>query len=141
MFTLGYNSINTHIINNKSLFVANIFQLLFNNSELITMKIINTQKIVFIIYGMGLMLDHLTTNIGVKFFGLKESNELTFFLIKNGLWAYVDILLFISVVLLIRTYWDILTLKGNKFILAFPLISGSVRMFAGIWNMVTLLNI
>ena len=105
------------------------------------MKIINTQKIVFIIYGMGLMLDHLTTNIGVKFFGLKESNELTFFLIKNGLWGYVDILLFISVVLLIRSYWDILTLKGNKFILAFPIISGSVRMIAGIWNMVTLLNI
>jgi hypothetical protein len=90
---------------------------------------------------MGLMLDHLTTKIGVNLFELKEANELTFFLIKNGLWVYVDTLLFISVISLIRIYWDKLTMKGNKFIIVFPLISGSVRMIAGIWNMVTLLNI
>lgn len=105
------------------------------------MKILESKNIVFIIYSVGVILDHLTTNIGVNVFGLKETNILTFFLIENGLWVYVDILLFISVISIISLLWDRLTTRSNNFILVFPLLSGFVRMIVGMWNMVILLNI
>lgn len=105
------------------------------------MKILNIQRIVFIIYGIGLILDHLTTTAGISVFRLQETNQLTFSLIRNGLWMYLDILLFISIILIIRLYWYRLTTEDNNIILVFPFISGFVRIIAGIWNIVILLNI
>ena len=98
------------------------------------MKLCNLKKIVTIIYLIGITLDHLTTKIGVSVFGLKESNALTGFLIENGLWVYVDIILFLSIIAIINLISDRMA-TSNKALLFFPLLSGFTRMTAGIRNL------
>jgi len=104
------------------------------------MKLCNLKNVVFSIYILGVILDHLTTNIGISVFGLKESNIFTRFLIENGLWVYIDIILFISFISLISLYSDKLTVKINRVILIFPFISGFMRVMTGMWNMIILLH-
>jgi len=105
------------------------------------MKFYNLENIVFSIYGVGVILDHLTTNIGMSVFRFKESNIFTCYLIENGLWVYVDIILFISFICIISLFSDKLTAKNNKMVLIFPLVSGFLRMMAGMWNMIILFNL
>ncbi len=105
------------------------------------MKPGHLKNIVFSIYVAGVFLDHLTTNIGMSVFGLKESNIYTQFLIENGLWVYVDIILFISFISLISIFSDKLTAKINRVFLLFPFISGFMRAMAGMWNLVILLHL
>ena len=105
------------------------------------MRLCSIKNIVFSIYAAGVFLDHLTTNIGMNVFGLRESNIFTRFLIENGLWLYVDILLFISFVLIISLFNDEVTDKINRVVLVFPFISGFIRAMAGMWNIVILLHL
>ena len=72
---------------------------------------------------------------------MRESNIFTRFLIENGLWLYVDILLFISFVLIISLFNDEVTDKINRVVLVFPFISGFIRAMAGMWNIVILLHL
>lgn len=102
------------------------------------MKFHILKKMVFSLYGFGILLDHITTNIGLNVFKIEESNIITFFLIENGLWMYVDLILFIFVILLLRFFSDKLTARSNMVVLIFPFLSGLIRMIAGIWNMVIL---
>lgn len=96
------------------------------------------KKMVFSLYGFGILLDHITTNIGLNVFNIEESNIITRLLIENGLWMYVDLILFVFVISLIRFFSDELTARSNIVVLIFPFLSGLIRMIAGIWNMVIL---
>ena len=96
------------------------------------------KKMVISLYGFGILLDHITTNIGLNVFTIEESNIITYFLIENGLWMYVDLILFVSVISLLRFVSNKLTEKSNIVVLIFPFLSGLIRMIAGIWNMVIL---
>jgi len=102
------------------------------------MKFYNLKNVVFSIYSVGVMLDHLTTNIGMSVFRFKESNIFTCYLIEKGLWVYVDVILFISFICIISLFSDKLTAKSNKVVLIFPLVSGFLRMMAGMWNLIIL---
>jgi len=96
------------------------------------------KKMVVSFYGFGILLDHITTNVGLNVFKIKESNIITHFLIENGLWMYVDLILFVFVISLLRFVSDKLTERSNMVVLIFPFLSGLIRMIAGIWNMVIL---
>jgi uncharacterized membrane protein len=90
--------------------------------------------ITFSIYGLGVIVDHVTTVIGIKYFGLIESNKITGYLIENGVWAYIDITLCIFFVMIINFLCAKHGHDEFKFILCFPLLSGFIRIFAGMWN-------
>jgi len=131
------NNYNTNMIH---LYIVNGFLLHVTVIELRTMKLYSLKNIVFSIYSVGVILDHLTTKIGINFFHFKESNIFTCYLIENGLWIYVDVILFISFILIISFFNDLLTAKSNKMVLIFPLVAGSLRMMAGMWNIILLVN-
>ena len=95
------------------------------------------KNIVFSFYSAGVILDHLTTSMGMSV-GLKESNMFTCYLIENGLWVYADITLFIILIAIINFFNDKLAPKNSRAVLIFPLLSGFMRMVAGALNMVLL---
>jgi len=99
------------------------------------------KKMVISFYGFGILLDHITTNIGLNVFKVEEINIITFFLIENGLWMYVDLILFVFVISLLRFFSDKLTARNNMVVFIFPFLSGLIRMIVGIWNMVILYHL
>ena len=86
----------------------------------------------FLLIG-GLILDHLTTFIGINYYNLYETNFIARILMKLGLWSYADLLICISLIMVLR-----LTLQKYthlKIILIFPLTSGIIRTIVGISNL------
>jgi len=84
-------------------------------------------------YGLAVIVDHLTTNIGINHYNLAESSAFTLYLIEKGVWSYVD---FTIVIFTIATTQFLIkhTNVEKKIALFFPLISGVIRFLAGILN-------
>jgi len=87
----------------------------------------------FSFYGLAVLVDHLTTNIGINHYGLAESNAFTLYLIEKGVWSYVDFTMVICTIAV--THFLIKhTRVEKKMALFFPLITGVIRFLAGILN-------
>jgi len=89
---------------------------------------------IFSFYGLSIMLDHLTTRIGISRIDLVESNPLTLLLMERGAWLYVDAAIFVG---LIYTTHHLMgrSRNENKLFLLFPLVTGIVRLVAGVSNL------
>lgn len=83
---------------------------------------------------LGVTLDNFTTKLGISNFNLYESNYITKSLMDLGLWSYFDILLCATFIIFSYKAYRILLQKQNKYMFIFPLISGSIRLLVGVWN-------
>ena len=86
----------------------------------------------FSFYSLSIVIDHITTNIGISN-GLVESNTVTHYLIEAGLWSFFDLAICMCLVLATHIF-IVYTRSEYKFVLFFPLITGVIRLLAGMWN-------
>jgi len=84
---------------------------------------------------LGLMLDHLTTKLGIINHNLYESNYFARTLMEIGIWGYVDILLCILFICVTYQSYRILLEKKHSFMFFFPFISGFIRILIGVRNL------
>jgi hypothetical protein len=84
----------------------------------------------------GLILDHLTTFVGINYYNLYETNFIARVLMDLGLWSYTDLFICISLILVLRI--TLQKYENLKIILVFPLISGIIRTLVGISNLLLL---
>ena len=84
---------------------------------------------------MGTLGDQLTTRIGLSMSGLCEANPLPAFLMKCRLWLPFDVLIVALAIglpaLFIRRY----STESRWACLSLPLIFGSTRLLATVWNL------
>jgi hypothetical protein len=81
----------------------------------------------------GLILDHLTTFIGINYYNLYEANLIARILMEFGLWSYTDLIICISLIIVLR--FTLQKYNNLKIILIFPLTSGIIRTIVGVSNL------
>jgi hypothetical protein len=102
-------------------------------------KIERVEIITYYLLIGGLILDHITTIIGLEYYNLYETNLIVRILIEKGLWSFVDVFICASLIILLR-----LSLKRSKkynSIILLPLFSGIVRILVGISNLFIIYSI
>jgi hypothetical protein len=99
----------------------------------------NIEGIAYKLVTLGIILDHLTTRIGLLNPKIKEFNPFTVTLSQRGLWLPFDIfMLYISVCLPLFIIQKT-NLAGRKVILLFPLLFGVARLGAALHNIALIL--
>ena len=98
----------------------------------------NLRYATFSFYSLAVLVDHLTTNIGINHYGLAESNAFTLSLIEKGVWSYIDFTMVICTVAATH-YLLKYTRVEEKVALFFPLITGVIRFLAGIMNIILII--
>ena len=97
-----------------------------------TMDVDRLKYTTFSFYGLSILIDHITTEIGISH-GLVESNALSCYLKEAGLWIFLDLIIGVSLVLATH-----ILIKHNRYgykiFLFFPFITGVFRLLAGLWN-------
>ena len=83
---------------------------------------------------VGTLLDQITTKIGLNRLNLHEANFIAKNLIGLGVWSYIDIAICALFIILSHKAYRIVLKRQNKMIFIFPLVSGSIRLLVGIWN-------
>ena len=83
---------------------------------------------------LGITLDQISTKIGLSRYNLLETNYITSKLIDFGLWGYLDFLLCIIFIAVTYVSYRVFPEEKNKIVFAFPLVTGVIRLFAGILN-------
>ena len=83
---------------------------------------------------LGVTFDHITTTIGISKFSLLESNQITRTLMSVGLWSIVDVLICMLLITICHEAYRNLLKKQSNILFLFPLLSGSLRLLIGIWN-------
>ena len=91
-------------------------------------------------YLVFISLDQVTTFIGLNRFSLNESNSVALFLIDNGLWSFVDNSLSFLLIVLSYILYDRVLNREHRFVLLLPLVSGSFRLYAGLSNLILILQ-
>jgi len=93
-----------------------------------------TEFFSYIIMVFGVLMDHVTTYLGLKQ-GMYESNVLVKYFLGCGVWILFDAMLVIGV--MATSYIVARATNGERLylVLIFPLILGFVRLAAGIWNL------
>lgn len=99
----------------------------------------NNTRIVYIIYAVAIIADHMTTKLGQTLFGLTEANIIAYSLIQNGLWIIYDVGIFIVSISLIY-YVKEKTRFFYEYLLLFPLGVGIFRGSAAVYNIILMLN-
>ena len=94
----------------------------------------------YLIYILGIVLDYVTTKIGISHFHLVESNALTHFLIQRGLWLTTNLLMFLVTMLLTSLVLKNGDIKHSYLVLASPTMCGMVRIFVGIQNLILIIS-
>jgi len=93
-----------------------------------------TEKISYLLATVGILGDHISTKLGLTKTYVYETNPNTIWLMEKGIWLPFDPLLLLATVgipALIMRRWSF---KGRWAILAFPMVLGSARLCAAIWN-------
>ena len=93
------------------------------------------EKISYLLATVGIIGDHLSTRLGLTKPYLYETNPHTIWLMEKGIWLPFDLLLLLATVgtcFLIMRRW---TFKGRWALLAVPIVLGSGRLYAAIWNL------
>jgi hypothetical protein len=84
---------------------------------------------------LGITLDQISTKIGLSNYNLLESNYITARLIDFGLWGYFDFLICTMFIAITYVSYRAFPEEKNKIVFAFPLITGVIRLLAGIMNL------
>ncbi len=93
------------------------------------------EKATYITVATGIMGDQLSTRLALSNPRFYETNPFALTLMKGGLWLPLDILLLvlsIGVPVLLMRRWRF---EGRWAVLAFPLILGTIRLAATVWNL------
>ncbi len=93
----------------------------------------------YLIYLFGILLDYVTTKIGVSNFHLVEANTVTIFLMQRGLWLTINLLLFLITVLLSSHVLKKGDIRHSHLVIASPVMCGLVRIFIGIHNIILMI--
>jgi hypothetical protein len=99
----------------------------------------NNTRIVYIIYAMAIIVDHMTTNLGQTLFGLREANIFAHYLIQNGLWIIYDIGIFLVSICLIY-YFKEKNQFLDEYLILFPLSVGIIRGSAALSNIMLMIK-
>jgi hypothetical protein len=93
-----------------------------------------TEFFSYVIMVFGVLMDHVTTYLGLKH-GMFESNFLVEYFLGSGAWIFLDAVLIVGVVA--TSYVVARASDGGRLdlVLIFPLLLGVVRLAAGIWNL------
>jgi hypothetical protein len=81
----------------------------------------------------GVLLDQLTTRYGL-YIGYYEANPVALWLMGEGLWFTVDIMLLVSIIGLTMYISEKLEF-ASKMAFFYPFLLGSLRIYAGIRNL------
>jgi len=93
------------------------------------------EKISYLLATAGILGDHLSTRLGLTKPYAYEANPHTIWLMEKGIWLPFDLLLLLATVgipTLIMRKWSF---KGRWAILSVPMLLGSARLCAAIWNL------
>jgi len=91
-------------------------------------------KTAYLVATVGILGDHLSTRLGLTRPYAYEANPHTIWLMNRGIWLPFDLLLLLTTVgisALIMRRWKF---KGKLAVLAVPILLGSARLCAAIWN-------
>ena len=99
----------------------------------------NIEGIAYKLVTLGIILDHLSTRIGLMNPMIKEFNPFTVMLSQQGLWLPFDIFMLYISVGLPALIMQKTNLAGRKVILLFPLLFGVARLGAAVHNMALIL--
>jgi hypothetical protein len=102
-----------------------------------TMNIDRLKNATFSFYGISILIDHLTTIIGINH-GLAETNLLTHSLMAAGQWTFIDLAIGVSLVLATHVLMKH-NRTGYMFFLFFPFMAGVIRLLAGLNNIFLLM--
>lgn len=94
----------------------------------------------YLIYLLGIVLDYVTTKIGISHFHLVEANVLTHFLIQRGLWLTTNLLMFLVTMLITSLVLKNGDVKHSYIALASPTMCGMVRIFVGVQNLILIIS-
>ena len=97
------------------------------------------EYLAYLLVILGIVGDEITTRIGLTR-GLAEGNIHTAWLIQNGLWLLVDILILTISILLPKWVTKRLDFPGKEATFAFPVTVGLLRFSACLWNLKLLLQ-
>ncbi len=95
----------------------------------------NLEGVAYKLVTLGIILDHLSTRIGLLNPMIKELNPFTVMLSQRGLWLPFDIFMLCISVGLPALLIQKTNLAGRKVILLFPLLFGVARLGAAVHNM------
>ena len=94
----------------------------------------------YIMLTLGISLDHISTEIGLRNPNIYETNPLALMLMKNNVWWAFDITLIIS--FCICTHYIIKVYYPKKQWLVFlPLLTGVFRFSIGIYNILLFMSV
>jgi len=93
------------------------------------------EKTAYLMVTVGILGDHLSTRLGLMRPYAYETNPHTIWLMERGIWLPFDLLLILTTVgicALIMRRWSF---RGRWAVLAVPIVLGSGRLCAAIWNL------
>ena len=94
-----------------------------------------TEKISYLMATVGILGDQLSTGLVLMKPYFYEANQHARWMMEKGIWLPLDLLLLLAALgipALILRRWSF---KGRWAILTFPLMLGSARLCAAIWNL------
>ena len=87
----------------------------------------------YIMLTLGVSLDHISTEIGLRNLNIYETNPFVLMLMRNNVWWALDITLIISFCIcthyIIKVYYP-----TKQWLVILPLIAGLFRFSVGIYN-------
>uniref|UniRef100_A0A6M3ME09 DUF5658 domain-containing protein n=1 Tax=viral metagenome TaxID=1070528 RepID=A0A6M3ME09_9ZZZZ len=89
----------------------------------------------YLVVVAGIVGDQLSTRLGLARPGIYETNPYAVMLMSKGLWLPVDILLLtlsIGIPAVLMRKWGF---EGRWAVLSFPLVLGTLRLAAAVWNL------
>lgn len=93
------------------------------------------EKKAYLVATVGILGDHLSTRLALTRPYTCEANQHTIWLMERGIWLPFDLLLLLATVgipILIMRRW---TFRGRWATLSFPILLGSARLCAAMWNL------
>jgi hypothetical protein len=94
----------------------------------------------YLSYLVFISLDQVTTFIGINRFSLQESNSVVLLLMDKGLWSIFDYSLSFLLIGLSYILYDKVLNREHRFVVLLPMVSGSIRLFAGLSNLALILQ-
>jgi len=88
---------------------------------------------------IGSVADEITTRIGLTFPGVYEANEFARELMGKGLWLAYDISLVALSIIGVSCFYKIIDKRYRDVILLYPILLGTFRLTAAIWNIIIIL--
>lgn len=94
----------------------------------------------YIMLGLGVYFDHVSTEIGLRNPNIYESNPLALMLMSNNIWWAFDITMSISFIVcthyIIKFYYP-----TKRFLIFLPLLAGLFRFTVGIYNVILFMSV